>query len=162
MPSSSIGHTRALKHEESRMYASHPFLELKAPVAPFRLPLPLFPCAFSDFPFLYSHPIFRFPSPFFQIMQKGNRKYYSRLTLDFHPDVRLCDQAAPPVLTSKPLRLKFATFVSRVIKSIRISSNPQEEQTQGRSRFHPQVCASHLGCQTREKPSRSTQRRTHT
>ncbi len=72
-------------------------------------------------------------------------KYYSRLTLDFHSNKRLCDEVA--VIPSKRLRNKIAGFVTHLMKRIQkgpvrgISLKLQEEERERRMDFVPEVSA---------------------
>lgn len=72
-------------------------------------------------------------------------KYYSRLTLDFHSNKRLCDEVA--VIPSKRLRNKIAGFVTHLMKRIQkgpvrgISLKLQEEERERRMDFVPEASA---------------------
>lgn len=46
-------------------------------------------------------------------------KYYTRLTLDFHTNKRICEEIA--IIPSKPLRNKIAGFVTHLMKRLRHS-----------------------------------------
>ncbi|GJQ66165.1 RpS17 [Trypoxylus dichotomus] len=46
-------------------------------------------------------------------------KYYTRLTLDFHTNKRICEEIA--VIPTKPLRNKIAGFVTHLMKRLRHS-----------------------------------------
>lgn len=72
-------------------------------------------------------------------------KYYSRLTLDFQTNKRICDEVA--VIPSKRLRNKIAGFVTHLMKRIQkgpvrgISLKLQEEERERRMDFVPDVSA---------------------
>lgn len=46
-------------------------------------------------------------------------KYYTRLTLDFHTNKRICEEIA--IIPTKPLRNKIAGFVTHLMKRLRHS-----------------------------------------
>lgn len=46
-------------------------------------------------------------------------KYYTRLTLDFHTNKRICEEIA--IIPTKPLRNKIAGFVTHLMKRLRNS-----------------------------------------
>jgi small subunit ribosomal protein S17e len=70
-------------------------------------------------------------------------KYYSRLTLDFHTNKRVCDEVA--IIPSKRMRNKIAGFVTHLMKRIQrgpvrgISLKLQEEERERRLDFVPEV-----------------------
>lgn len=70
-------------------------------------------------------------------------KYYSRLTLDFHTNKRVCDEVA--IIPSKRMRNKIAGFVTHLMKRIQrgpvpgISLKLQEEERERRMDFVPEV-----------------------
>lgn len=72
-------------------------------------------------------------------------KYYSRLTLDFQTNKRICDEVA--IIPSKRLRNKIAGFVTHLMKRIQkgpvrgISLKLQEEERERRMDFVPEVSA---------------------
>jgi small subunit ribosomal protein S17e len=72
-------------------------------------------------------------------------KYYSRLTLDFHSNKRICDEVA--IIPSKRMRNKIAGFVTHLMKRIQrgpvrnISLKLQEEERERRLDFVPEVSA---------------------
>jgi small subunit ribosomal protein S17e len=72
-------------------------------------------------------------------------KYYSRLTLDFDINKRVCDEVA--VIPSKRLRNKIAGYVTHLMKRIQrgpvrgISLKLQEEERERRLDFVPEVSA---------------------
>ena len=72
-------------------------------------------------------------------------KYYSRLTLDFQTNKRLCDEIA--IIPSKRMRNKIAGFVTHLMKRIQrgpvrgISLKLQEEERERRMDFVPDVSA---------------------
>ncbi|KAG5187059.1 40S ribosomal protein S17 [Tribonema minus] len=72
-------------------------------------------------------------------------KYYSRLTLDFHTNKRVCDEVA--IIPSKRMRNKIAGFVTHLMKRIQrgpvrgISLKLQEEERERRLDFVPEVSA---------------------
>lgn len=71
-------------------------------------------------------------------------KYYSRLTMDFHTNKRVCDEVA--IIPSKRMRNKIAGFVTHLMKRIQrgpvrgISLKLQEEERERRMDFVPEVC----------------------
>merc|ERR1711966_121638 len=72
-------------------------------------------------------------------------KYYSRLTMDFQTNKKLCDEVA--IIASKRLRNKIAGFVTHLMKRIQrgpvrgISLKLQEEERERRMDFVPEVSA---------------------
>lgn len=72
-------------------------------------------------------------------------KYYSRLTLDFQTNKRICDEVA--IIPSKRLRNKIAGFVTHLMARIQkgpvrgISLKLQEEERERRMDFVPEVSA---------------------
>jgi len=72
-------------------------------------------------------------------------KYYTRLTLDFQTNKRICEEIA--VIPSKILRNKIAGFVTHLMKRLRhsqvrgISIKLQEEERERRDNYVPEVSA---------------------
>eukprot|EP00924_Labyrinthula_sp_SR-Ha-C_P016434 snap_masked-scaffold_6-processed-gene-3.18-mRNA-1 protein AED:0.11 eAED:0.11 QI:0/-1/0/1/-1/1/1/0/122 len=72
-------------------------------------------------------------------------KYYSKLTLDFQVNKKVCDEVA--VLPSKRVRNKIAGYITRLMKRIQkgpvrgISLKLQEEERERRMDFVPKVSA---------------------
>uniref|UniRef100_A0A224XZZ9 Small ribosomal subunit protein eS17 n=1 Tax=Panstrongylus lignarius TaxID=156445 RepID=A0A224XZZ9_9HEMI len=72
-------------------------------------------------------------------------KYYTRLTLDFHTNKRICEEIA--IIPTKSLRNKIAGFVTHLMKRFRhsqvrgISIKLQEEERERRDNYVPDVSA---------------------
>eukprot|EP00271_Cylindrocystis_brebissonii_P014718 TRINITY_DN36196_c0_g1_i1.p1 TRINITY_DN36196_c0_g1~~TRINITY_DN36196_c0_g1_i1.p1 ORF type:complete len:149 (+),score=40.64 TRINITY_DN36196_c0_g1_i1:113-559(+) len=72
-------------------------------------------------------------------------KYYSRLTLDFHTNKKVCDEVA--IIPTKRLRNKIAGFATHLLKRIQrgpvrgISLKLQEEERERRMDFVPEESA---------------------
>ncbi|KAK9506387.1 hypothetical protein O3M35_008338 [Rhynocoris fuscipes] len=72
-------------------------------------------------------------------------KYYTRLTLDFHTNKRICEEIA--IIPTKSLRNKIAGFVTHLMKRLRhsqvrgISIKLQEEERERRDNYVPDVSA---------------------
>ncbi|KAL0583884.1 hypothetical protein ABG067_006152 [Albugo candida] len=72
-------------------------------------------------------------------------KYYSRLTLDFDTNKRICDEVA--IIPSKRMRNKIAGYITHLMKRIQkgqvrgVSLKLQEEERERRLDFVPDVSA---------------------
>jgi len=72
-------------------------------------------------------------------------KYYTRLTLDFHTNKRICEEIA--LIPTKPLRNKIAGFVTHLMKRLQtsqvrgISIKLQEEERERRDNYIPDESA---------------------
>lgn len=72
-------------------------------------------------------------------------KYYSRLTLDFQTNKKICDEIA--VLPSKRVRNKIAGFITKMMRRIQkgpvrgISLKLQEEERERRLDYVPDISA---------------------
>lgn len=72
-------------------------------------------------------------------------KYYSRLTLDFDNNKRVCDEVA--IIPSKRMRNKIAGYITHLMKRVQhgqvrgISLKLQEEERERRLDFVPEVSA---------------------
>ncbi|XP_014262143.1 40S ribosomal protein S17 [Cimex lectularius] len=72
-------------------------------------------------------------------------KYYTKLTLDFHTNKRICEEIA--IIPTKSLRNKIAGFVTHLMKRLRhsqvrgISIKLQEEERERRDNYVPDVSA---------------------
>lgn len=74
-------------------------------------------------------------------------KYYSKLTLDFQTNKKVCDEIA--ILPSKRMRNKISGYITKLMKRIQrgpvrgISLKLQEEERERRMDFIPEVSALH-------------------
>uniref|UniRef100_A0A1B0G0Y8 Small ribosomal subunit protein eS17 n=1 Tax=Glossina morsitans morsitans TaxID=37546 RepID=A0A1B0G0Y8_GLOMM len=72
-------------------------------------------------------------------------KYYTRLTLDFHTNKRICEEVA--IIPIKPLRNKIAGYVTHLMGRLRhsqvrgISIKLQEEERERRDNYVPAISA---------------------
>ncbi|KAL5291235.1 rps17 family protein [Megaselia abdita] len=72
-------------------------------------------------------------------------KYYTRLTLDFHVNKRICEEVA--IIPTKSLRNKIAGYVTHLMGRLRhsqvrgISIKLQEEERERRDNYVPAVSA---------------------
>lgn len=72
-------------------------------------------------------------------------KYYTRLTLDFDTNKRICEEIA--IIPTKPLRNKIAGFATHLMRRLRhsqvrgISIKLQEEERERRDNYVPEVSA---------------------
>ena len=73
------------------------------------------------------------------------RRYYTKLTLDFHTNKRIIEEVA--LIPSKPLRNKIAGFITHLMKRLQrstvrgISIKLQEEERERRDNYVPDVSA---------------------
>ena len=72
-------------------------------------------------------------------------KYYSKCSLDFHTNKRVCEEVA--IIPSKPLRNKIAGYVTHLMKRLEhktvqgISIKLQEEERERKDNYVPEVSA---------------------
>ena len=75
-------------------------------------------------------------------------KYYTKLTLDFHTNKRICEEVA--TIPTKRLRNQIAGFITHLMKRIQkapvrgISIKLQEEERERRDNYVPEVCSQYF------------------
>ncbi|VDP15167.1 unnamed protein product [Soboliphyme baturini] len=85
-------------------------------------------------------------------------KYYTKLTLDFHTNKRICDEIA--IIPTKRLRNKIAGFTTHLMKRIQkgsvrgISIKLQEEERERRDNYVPAVMFINVRTHTNDNFSR--------